>query len=558
LLYPAVSNVKEPPMYRKLSTLAAAVLSLSLGGMGCYTVEELTGTSAATAEGEYVVGFDASATELDLRQMAERTGLELVTTRGSDRTAVLVDPRGRSSEEVLRALGSSQHTEWAEPQYVYDLLHVPDDIGEYLWALDNTGVAGGRPGADIGAFDAWDRSTGSGIVIAVIDTGIDADHPDLTPNLWSNPGEIGGNGIDDDGNGYVDDVHGYDFVFRDGDPDDRAGHGTHVAGIAAARGDDGYGLVGTAYDARIMALKLLDPAGGGYSSMAAEAINYAVNNGADVINASWGGYGSSTAVRNAIAYARSRGVLFIAAAGNQGYDNDDYPMYPATYDLDNILSVAASDRRDNLASFSNTGARTVHLAAPGSEIVSTWRGGDWVYLDGTSMAAPFVAGGVALLQSAASEASYIQIRESLLATVEPLGSGGDLIATQGRMDAAGALEWLLEDDEPPAPAGPGDWSFVPHVIESSHPYENHTSWSWSIQAPEGATEMRLHFERVDLESGYDFLSLRGESGDKLAEWTGDQGSVVSATHPGSRLQLSLFTDYSVTQWGFRLSGYSWR
>ena len=428
-----------------LSLLASPLISF--GSSGCtYTLEEVTGAEPRQVTAEYVVGFRDGVTERELADLASELGLELVEARGSDRLAVFVDPLLRGQQEVTESLHQAELTDWSEPQYVYELLRTPDDYGPYLWGLNNTGTSGGTAGADIGALEAWDRSTGEGIIIAVIDTGVTASHPDLAPNLWNNPGEVAGNGIDDDNNGYVDDVHGYDFVFRDGDPDDRDGHGTHVAGIAAARGDDGYGIVGPAFDARIMAVKLLDPAGGGYASMAAEAINYAVNNGAHVINASWGGYGASQAVRNAIAYARSRGVLFVAAAGNEGYDNDVYPLYPASYPLDNILSVAATNRVDQFSDFSNSGSSTVDLAAPGTEILSTWRGDNWVYLDGTSMASPFVAGAVALLQSAAPSASAADVRESLLNTVSVLPDDSGYIISGGRLDAdaAVALDQLLD------------------------------------------------------------------------------------------------------------------
>jgi len=540
-----------------LPVLFASMFSVAHSGCS-YTVEELTGVDALQVDDEYVVGFASGVTERDLENLATELGLELVEARGSDRLAVLTDPLGRDGAEVTAALERASQTEWSEPQYVYELLRQPDDYGTYLWGLHNTGSNGGLAGADIGAFAAWDRATGEDIVIAVIDTGISATHPDLQPNLWRNPGEVADNGIDDDNNGYIDDVHGYDFVFRDGDPDDRDGHGTHVAGIAAARGDEGYGIVGTAFDARIMAVKLLDPAGGGYATLAAEAINYAVNNGADVINASWGGYGPSQAVRNAVAYARSRGVLFVAAAGNEGYDNNDYPLYPASYSLDNVISVAATDRRDRLASFSNYGSNSVHLTAPGEQILSTWPGSDWLYMGGTSMASPFVAGAAALLHSASPEATAQEVRTSLLTTVSPLPDESGFVLSGGRLDADAALNQLLATDPAEESAPPSEWQFVPYTVESSHPYENYTSKSWTITGPEGAKELRLHFARVDLETGYDFLSLRDSEGNKVDEWTGNQGEVVSSALAGNQAMIGLYTDYSVTAWGFQLSGYSWR
>jgi subtilisin family serine protease len=292
--------------------------------------------------------------------------------------------------------------------------------------------------------------------------------------------------------------------------------------------------------------------------MAAEAINYAVNNGADVINASWGGYGASQAVRNAIAYARSRGVLFVAAAGNEGYDNDVYPLYPASYPLENILSVAATDRRDQLANFSNYGSNTVDLAAPGSEILSTWRGDNWVYLDGTSMASPFVAGAAALLQSAVPSASAIEVRESLLKTVSVLPEDSSDIISGGRLDADAALTDLLSTVEDDSSLATEAWTFVPYSIQTPHPYDDHTSKSWHVAAPSEAREIQLHFQRIDVEAGYDFVTLRDAAGNKVGEWTGEFTEVVTDPIEGHQALVSFYSDYSVTEWGFAISGYSWR
>ena len=547
------------------------VLPLFLLLSACYSAAELSGPSDSLVSGEYVVGLADHATPLDLQDAAEALDLVLVDARGSDRLAVLRDETGREGGEVLEALGALDALAFAEAQVRYDLLLRPDDFGPYLWGLDNDGSNGGLEGSDVGAFEAWDIATGEGVVVAVIDTGIDTAHEDLRANLWVNEGEVPANGVDDDGNGYVDDVHGYDFVFRDGDPDDRVGHGTHVAGTIAAVADDGYGVPGLAYGSRVMALKLLDVSSGGSAYTAAEAVNYAVNEGADVINASWGSYGYSTALRNAIQYARSRGVVFVAASGNEGNDNDSNPMYPASYDLDNVVSVAASDRRDRLASFSNYGQR-VHLAAPGVDIVSTWIGSDgWTWQDGTSMASPHVAAAAALLREAAPSLSPAGARDLFMASGARLTYREGDVASGARLDVAAALHRLVgapsdqddpeEPEEPEAPVeppAPAAWTWVPFPIESPHPYPDDWSGQIAIGAPEGATEIKLHFERIDVESGYDFVVVRSPEGTKLAEWTGDLGAVESAALPGQEVRLFLFTDSSVTEWGLKLEGYSWR
>ena len=547
-------------------------LSLTLLA-ACYGPEDGAAPSSASlhpdrVDHEYVLGLGDAATETDLDALVSECGLELLQWRPEDRIAVVLDPLGRDERQVIEEVEAPGVLAFAEPQFLYFASHRPDDWGEYLWGMHNTGIDGGRSGADIGAFDAWDVGAGEGVIVAVIDTGIDGSHPDLAPNLWTNPGEVAGNGVDDDGNGYVDDVHGWNFVHRDNDPDDRDGHGTHVSGTIAARGDDGQGVVGVAYRARVMPLKFLEGDLGGSASSAAEAIRYAVRNGARVINASWGGPGSSTAIRNAIATARAQGVLFVTAAGNEGANNDSTPSYPANYPLDNILSVAASDRGDRLAAFSNRGRNSVDLAAPGEAIVSTWPGGDWTYLDGTSMASPMVAGAAALIWGARGSLSYTALRDALIGGVEPLQSGGGSIISGGRLDLAGSLALLGlvgdedSDGEPPAeppPATPAAWTFVPFPVQSAHPYVNDYGGRVGIEAPQGAVEVVLHFDRVDVEANYDFVRARTEDGTVLAQWTGSHNTAFdSAVLPASAFDLWLQTDGSITGWGLAIRGFSWR
>lgn len=557
-----VDERKDVLMRRIFRLLAPALLVLP----GCYLADDvdlLELDSDHVLVGEYVVGISDEASEVDLVSLAEREGLELIEVRNADRLAVLVDPLGRDRAELLGALDGDESTSWAEPQFVYRPSASPNDYGEYMWGLNNTGINGGAAGADIDAFGAWEITRGAGIVVAVIDTGVDITHPDLMPNLWVNVDEVPGNGIDDDGNGYVDDVNGYDFVNRDADPNDIDQHGTHVAGSVAARGDDGYGVPGVAYEARIMSLKFLDGWRGGLSSQAAEAITYAVNNGAHVINASWGGPGQSSAIRNAIAYARSRGVIFVAAAGNEGRNNDVNSNFPANYTLDNIVSVAASDRRDRLGSFSNYGGNSVHVAAPGVDIVSTVPGPNWSYMDGTSMAAPYVAGAAALIRSVAPSMTPAGVRNLLMESSTPVSALSGLVASGGRIDAFAALSQIAppqqqEEPEEPTEPPPVDWTFQPFTAGSSHPYSNNFSGQVQVEAPAGASEIRLHFSRIDVEANYDFVVVRDDAGTKLAEWSGDLGSVVSEAFPHRAVQLFLFTDGSVTEWGLELEGYSWR
>ncbi len=550
--------------YKSFWLVGSLVLVAPLGG--CYTSEQVFGPGEVEP-GEYVIGLDPATNEADLIRLAERRGLVLLDYRPEERLAVLADPSQTTTRETLDHLQRSEHTSYAEPQFIYRAYSPPNDYGDYLWGLHNTGLAGGVAGADVSAFEAWERATGDGVVVAIMDTGVDSSHPDLFDNMWRNVGEVAGNGIDDDDNGYVDDVHGYDFVDLDGEADDAWGHGTHVAGIAAAVGDDGYGVPGLAYRAQIMALKFLDVDGGGYASQGAAAIRYAVDQGADVINMSFGGPGYSYAMRDAIEYALDHGVMVSAAAGNESSDNTSMPSYPANYELENVLSVAATDRRDRLSNFTNYGD-SVHVAAPGSDIVSTWPGEDWKYLSGTSMAAPFVAGAIALLRELAPQHPISDLRSALLETVQELPDNPEMVASGGRLDTAAALAWAVEhlgvEDEaamPPAPVdeeAPVDWTWVPNVIESSHPYTNFLDKEWSVEAPANARELRLLFGAIEVEEDYDWLRLSTAGGVELASWTGAWAEVITEPLPYRSVVLQLETDYSVTDWGFIVSGYSWR
>jgi len=263
--------------------------------------------------------------------------------------------------------------EYAEPNYIVRKATIPNDPDfNMLWGLNNTGQTFGTVDADIDAPEAWDITTGStNVIIAVIDTGVAYNHPDQNENIWVNTAEIAGNGIDDDGNGYIDDIYGWDFIDNDGYPEDYEGHGTHVSGTIAAKGNDGIGMVGVMWSAKIMPIRFLGVSGAGDIGNAVEAITYAVNNGARIINASWGSGGYSLTLYYAIDDAGSKDVLFVAAAGNEGKDSDSFPFYPASFNLPNIISVAATDDDDNLAYFSNYGATSVDLAAPGVDIHSS-------------------------------------------------------------------------------------------------------------------------------------------------------------------------------------------
>jgi serine protease len=369
---------------------------------------------------------------------------------------------GTDLQSALAAYRNDPNVVFAEPDYRVSLNLLPDDpsFGN-LWGLNNDGSGGGTLDSDIDAPEAWDVITGRHeTIVAVIDTGIDYNHPDLAANIWVNADEIPGNRIDDDKNGYVDDVHGFDFVNRDGDPMDDHFHGTHVAGTIGAVGDNGQGIAGVNWSIQIMALKFLDSSGGGYTSDAIEALNYAVANGAIASNNSWGGGGFSAAFQTAVQNAANKGHIFVAAAGNDGSNNDTEPFYPAGYNVDNVVSVAATDRNDNLAYFSNYGSKSVELAAPGVNIYSTFptrltdamRDGGfsthYASISGTSMATPHVTGVIALVASLHPDWSYEQIIEQVLNTVDVIPGAVNTI-TGGRLNAAAAV-----GNAPPDVLGP--------------------------------------------------------------------------------------------------------
>jgi len=368
---------------------ALLVPILLLGGLGLVAglgMEEYSGTPAGEhrvseppyAPGEVLVKFKPGTTTGAAAVLASDLAVEDVSefrvlSELRRRPYMLLRSPRRSTAELLTALQARPEVEAVSPNYRRRLLRLPNDPKySRLWGM-------GR----IRAPEAWELNVGStGVVLGVIDTGVDYGHEDLAANMWRNPGEIAGNGVDDDGNGFVDDVHGYDFAAddsgnNDSDPMDINSHGTHVAGTMAAVGNNGEGVCGVSWHARIMALKGFRPSMNLYDSDCIEAIEYAVMMKRDrgvnlvAINASFGGSGQDQLLQDVIAEAGDNGIAFVCAAGNSGTDNDAAPFYPSSYDVPSIIAVAASDEDDELASFSNYGAGSVDIVAPGAGILST-------------------------------------------------------------------------------------------------------------------------------------------------------------------------------------------
>jgi subtilisin family serine protease len=374
-----------------------------------------------------------------LQLLEPKAGIQKVSDRASLQTAA----------KELMATGLFEYVEADQLVFINQLPNDARFTDGTLWGLRNTGQNGGRVGIDVNAVPAWDITTGtSDIVVAVIDTGVRYTHQDLVANMWVNADEIPGNNIDDDNNGFVDDKHGINAINNSGNPMDDNDHGTHCAGTIAATAFGGGGHVGVAYNVRIMALKFLSAGGGGATSDAITCVDYAVANGADIMSNSWGGGGASQALLDSIRAANAANIIFIAAAGNDSSNNDSVDSYPANYDVENVISVAAIDRAGNLANFSNYGATTVDLGAPGVDIYSTTASSDTGYdtFSGTSMATPHVSGVAALVMSRSPDISVAELRSRLLLGTTPLTSLRGRTTTGGMTNAFNTLNMGEDGD----------------------------------------------------------------------------------------------------------------
>jgi subtilisin family serine protease len=371
---------------------------------------------------------------------------------------------GMTVERAVRILNKLPFVDYAHPNYRIGINQVPPDDEHFVeqWSLHNTGQAstygvflGGVADADIDWLESRDLATGAGVVVAVMDTGIDYRHSDIAPNVWLNEAELNGvAGVDDDNNGYIDDVRGWDFFNNDPFPLDGHGHGTHVAGTIAAVTGNAKGVAGIMPDGKVMALKILSDLGEGYLSDAVEALEYALDKGVRISNNSWGyseilpqEIADHNALHDAIQTAQGAGHLFVAAAGNDSIDTDVAPHYPSSFALDNIISVGATDNLDELAWFSSFGAVSVDLAAPGDVIMSTYvlfagQFDDYSWLSGTSMATPHVSGVAGLIMGLQPDWSYTQVKNRILATTRPLAVLAGKNVTGGVLNMYNAIDGL--------------------------------------------------------------------------------------------------------------------
>lgn len=547
-----------------LATLAAmgvAVISASAQAAPVYSLPV-----ADHVPGEVVVKFrDAASSRAGritvLQTLQKRLGRSAVNEIHpfvTDASLAVVKLKSDSlMASAMKILGGEPSVIYTEPNYIYRALDLPNDTDfAKQWGMHNVGQADdagqtGTLGDDIGITQLWEKGIvgKSSTRVAVIDTGIQWDHPDLKDNLFTNPGEIDGNKQDDDHNGFIDDIHGWNFAANSNASTDDNGHGTHCAGVIGAKGNNGAGVAGINWNVSLLPVKFLDSTGGGSLEAAVNGINYARMMKVQVMSNSWGGGGFSQTMYDAINEAGKQGILFVAAAGNDGQSNDGgMPTYPGSYDLPNIVAVAATDNRDGLAYFSNYGAKHVHVAAPGVNVYSTYMGSTYKSLSGTSMATPHVAGISALLLSEHPEWTVDVIKDRLIKTSTPVQSLHKKVMARGRVNVYNALNGII----PPSP-DPDEslWKSQPQVIESVHPYVDNTNLTWTVHVP-GAKYLRLHFEKIDVESRYDFLTIETPSGQVVDQVTGAENDYVSEYTQGDTLIVRLKSDGSIDNWGFKM------
>jgi RHS repeat-associated protein len=410
-------------------------------------------------DGELIVRFKQNLSEQEKKQLVESQGAQLSKKlKGKSRIEKITLSQGQDVDAIASQLRKSPAVEFVEPNFLVarDQVSPGDPRFAEQWALKNTGQSGGQPNSDIGAVSAWETTTGSQTtIIAVIDSGIDFTHPDLQHNQWTNSNEQP-NGRDDDNDSLTDDLHGWDWVGGDNDPRDMQGHGTAVAGIIAAEGNNSVGITGVMWKASLMNLRVLDNTGNGEIADAVEAIDYAVDHGASVINCSWGTDDESLALKDAIERAGTSGVVVVSSAGNSGRDIETEPYYPSSFGLSNQIVVASTDNFDHLSSWSNYGGTHVTVAAPGTNILTTTFNGGYTTVTGTSASTPFVTGVVGLLKTQRWWLSAAGTKAAIVDGARHLDELSGKVSASGVVSASGAINSLQGPNTPPPGGGNGN------------------------------------------------------------------------------------------------------
>ncbi len=551
-------------MNKTLSKKLLGLTSVAVGAMASVAPGLQASEIARYVPGEIIVKFKPGVNAQSFLSKKSNSVLGLSNKReiklSYDKLNVLKIADEKSLTNTLSALKYNPDIVYAEPNFIYtaavmpkDKLsahkklesspfneveaNLPDDpsFGQ-LWGLKNNGSnepqgKAGVEGADVNALKAWDITRGSrNVRIAIIDTGIDYTHPDLKGN--------------------IDSEHGYNFVNDTKNAMDDNGHGTHCAGTIGAIHDNKVGVAGVMADVTIIPVKFLDGGGSGTLEAAVKSIDYATGLNVDLMSNSWGGGGFSQALFDSIKQASDKGIIFTAAAGNSSSNNDTTPSYPASYVIPNIVSVAALTAQNDLAYFSSYGRSTVHIAAPGHNILSTVKGGGYEIMSGTSMATPHVSGVLGLLLSKEGRMSHEALKERLTMTGMPVSALRGKTITASRIDA-----YNLLTDTRPERSGPKNdaWRVVKldQVFESEHPYKENANLSKTITVP-GAKYVRVKVTKFDLESGYDYVRIADAAGVTLEKVSGAGDNYTSDFIEGNTVQLNFISDRSINKWGYKI------
>lgn len=529
----------------------------------------VVGTNAFAAApesipGEYIVKLKESVSaKSSVSVLSQQLGSYIKASIPGQNIVVIKRPVFETQSNVIKSLSENPAVDIVEPNYIYTINRAPNDpkYGQ-LWGLKNIGQLdserkAGVAGTDIGAEEAWDITTGSkDVIVAVIDTGVDYNHPDLKDNMWTNDAELNGKpGVDDDGNGIVDDIYGANFESSNptGSPMDDHGHGSHCSGTIGATGNDGKGIVGVAWNVRIMGIKFLSASGSGSLEGALKGIDYATKMGARILSNSWGGGGYSETLKQAIERSNAAGALFVAAAGNESNNNDANPTYPATYDVPNVLSVAAVDNRGQIASFSNYGKNKVHVGAPGVNVYSSIINGGYDSWSGTSMATPHVSGVAVLLASNEPGLTNIEMKQRIIATSKPVPG----LRGKSRGGMVNAYAMLTNTLPAPDLNDPANWQTVSASVSSAHPYKEKSKETFEVRVP-GAKQIALYFSKFDTERDYDKVELYDSTGKKVATVSGKNDDSFSAPIDGEYVKIVFTSDDSVNRYGFDITKVAWK
>jgi len=537
----------------KIFSMSAVVSSVLLSGLSANAAVKIE-----SVPGEYIVRLKPQAMKsMSVRQLSQDLGAYIKSTIPGQNIVVVKRPVFEMQKSSVKSLAQNDQVEFVEPNYIYRINKKSNDpLFANLWGLSNIGQKDsngkvGKAGIDVNIEKAWDIQTGSKkIIVAVIDTGIDYNHPDLKANMWVNTAEKNGKkGVDDDGNGVIDDIYGYNSVANNGDPMDDQGHGSHCAGTIGAKGNDGKGIVGVNWDTSLMAVKFLDKDGSGSLENAIRAIDYATKMGAKVLSNSWGGGGFSQALMDAIKRSEKAGTIFIAAAGNDYNNNDTSATYPAGYNVDNVVSVAAVNNQGIKADFSNYGKKTVHIGAPGVNIYSS-TGGKYDYFSGTSMATPHFSGVAALVWAQEPGLSAKALKQRLLDTAKHISGLSGKTKTGGIVDAYAAL---TNRSSGPDMNDPANWNTITMNYASPSPYVSSSNEAHTIDMPTGTKEFALYFENLETEPGYDTVQIYDGAGKLLQTLSGSNSDFYTDTITGTKAKIVFKSDSSVEKSGWSIT-----